>query len=115
VTNNNGPARLLLNDVGHLQHWLGLRLVDGPAGARRDVLGAVVTLSTPGRRPLRRRVLVDGSYLSSSDPRVLFGLADSAEPGRIRVEWPDGLTETWSGLPVDSYHQLVRGSGTPTP
>src|SRR5204863_2790348 len=26
VTNNNGPARLLLNQVGNRNHWLGLRL-----------------------------------------------------------------------------------------
>ncbi|HXI74652.1 MAG TPA: VCBS repeat-containing protein, partial [Pyrinomonadaceae bacterium] len=28
ITNNNGPARLLLNQVGNRNHWLGLRLID---------------------------------------------------------------------------------------
>jgi hypothetical protein len=41
VTNNNGPARLLLNQVGNQNHWLGLRLI-GKSG--RDMLGAQVEI-----------------------------------------------------------------------
>jgi enediyne biosynthesis protein E4 len=111
VTNNNGPARLLLNQAAQGRHWLGLRLVDGPPGRRRDVLGAVATVERPGQSPLRRRCATDGSYCSSSDPRVLFGLGESTEASRVRVQWPDGLVEQFQELPIDRYHELVRGSG----
>ena len=47
VTNNNGPARLFLNQVGNRNHWLGLRLV-GKAG--RDMLGAQVEIVVDDKR-----------------------------------------------------------------
>jgi hypothetical protein len=111
VTNNNGPIRLLLNQVGQKHHWLGLRLVDGPPGRHRDVLGAIATIERPGQPTLRRRCATDGSYCSSSDPRVLFGLGDATAVSRVRVAWPDGLVEDWPGLAIDRYHEVVRGTG----
>src|SRR5262245_63340653 len=30
VNNNNGPARLLINNVGSKNHWIGLKLIGGP-------------------------------------------------------------------------------------
>ena len=37
VANNNGPARLLINNLGNRNHWLGLRLVDDHG---RSAIGA---------------------------------------------------------------------------
>ncbi|MGH7805201.1 MAG: CRTAC1 family protein, partial [Candidatus Binatia bacterium] len=110
LTNNNGPARLLMNQVGGASHWLGLRLL--LPGGKRDALGAQVEIRrTPGPS-LRRRVHTDGSYFSARDPRVLFGLGDRAEPVTLRVTWPDGKGEEWQGIPVDRYSGLVQGTGT---
>ena len=111
VTNKAGPTRLLINDVGQDQHWLGLRLVDGPADARRDVLGAIVRVERPNAPILQRRSATDGSYLSSSDPRTLFGLGRYSQVTRVVVKWPDGREEVWRDLAVDQYHDLARGSG----
>ena len=36
VTNNNGPARVLLNEIGNRNRWIGLRLVG--ATVDRDML-----------------------------------------------------------------------------
>ncbi|MBS0264266.1 MAG: CRTAC1 family protein [Planctomycetes bacterium] len=111
ISNNHGPLRLLLNDVGRKEHWIGLRLVAGTTDHRVDALGAIATVEIDGQQPLRRRCAADGSYLSSSDPRVLFGLGPADRVSRVRVRWPDGLTETWTGLEINRYHELVRGSG----
>ena len=111
LTNNAGPTRLLINDVGQDQHWLGLRLVDGPADARRDVLGAIVRVERPDAPILQRRSATDGSYLSSSDPRTLFGLGRYSQVTRVVVKWPDGREEVWRDLAVDQYHDLACGTG----
>lgn len=111
VTNNNGPARLLLNQVGQQQHWVGLRVVMEEAGVRRDALGAVITVERQGYPPLRRRCATDGSYCSSSDPRVHFGLGEATSIERVTVRWQDGREETWTGLTVDRYHVLIHGKG----
>jgi len=106
VGNNNGPARLLLNQTP-VRHWIGLRL-SGPGG--RDMLGARVEIVRSSSRSLWRRAHADGSYASANDPRVVVALGDSAEPPVVRVTWPDGATETWNGLPVDKYSTLREGS-----
>ena len=105
ITNNNGPARLLLNNVGNSNHWLGLRLV-GKNG--RDMLGAQVEIVTATNSVLRRRVRTDGSYLSGNDPRVLVGLGQTTKVKAVRVRWPDGATEEWKDQPVDRYVTLTK-------
>jgi len=108
VTNNSGPAKLLLNRTGNQNHWLGLRLL-GASG--RDMLGAVVEITVAKNRILRRRVRTDGSYLSANDPRVLAGLGKAAGVDSVRVHWPDGEVEEWKGPPVDRYTILKQGTG----
>ena len=55
ITENNGPARLLLNQVGNRRPWIGLRLVERAGSGRdRDVLDAWVAASrrrTAGAAP----------------------------------------------------------------
>ncbi|RIL05276.1 hypothetical protein DCC79_16205, partial [bacterium] len=109
VFNNNGPARVLANQVGQRQPWLGLRLVG--AGGRRDMLGARAALVDGGRPRLWRRAHTDGSYLAGNDPRVLFGLGGGTTFDAVHVWWPDGTVEAWAGLAPGAYHTLVQGEG----
>jgi enediyne biosynthesis protein E4 len=110
IVNSAGPARLLVNQMAAGRHWLGLRLVDG---VPRDQVGARVAVERGGRPPLWRRVHTDASFGSSNDPRVLVGLGDEAGVDRVRVIWPDGFEETWTGVETDRYVTLRRGSGKP--
>ncbi|NIR49649.1 CRTAC1 family protein [candidate division KSB1 bacterium] len=109
LVNNNGPARLLRNEVGHKQAWLGVRLVGKEF--QRDMLGSRIALVRTDGSTLWRRVRVDGSYCSAHDPRVLFGLGGSNSYEAVRVYWPGGLVEEWRGLGTGQYHTLIQGSG----
>jgi hypothetical protein len=112
VAINNGPVKLLLNEVGQRNRWLGLRLLAKTGG--RDALGAYVEIQRAGRPPLRRRAHTDGSYCSASDPRVLVGLgADGAISG-LRVLWPSGAVESWPALSLGRYHTLREGASPRT-
>jgi len=109
VANDNGPVRLLVNNVGSRSRWMGLRLLT----AKRDALGARVTISRDAT-VLTRRARADGSYASANDPRVLVGLGEtSPEMLRVLVHWPSGRSEEWPGLPVNRYSTLEEGTGTP--
>lgn len=103
VTNNNGPARLFVNQVKNRNHWLGLR-VNGKTG--RDMLGARVEIVVDENKVLRRRVRTDGGYLSANDPRVLVGLGAATRVKAVRVRWPGGVVEEWNDLPIDRYSTL---------
>ena len=111
ITNNNGPARLLLNEVGTRGHWLqvGLRGVEDNSFGQ----GARVALLRRGVPPLWRRAHTDGSYLSARDVRVHFGLGASAELERVLVIWPKGRAESWSDLRADRTVELRQGTGQP--
>ena len=110
VANDNGPVRLLINQVGRRNHWLGLRLVGG-LDAPRPMLGARVEVLRRDLPTLWRRARADGSFASANDPGVLVGLGASAEAPRARVFWPSGRVEEWPDLPVDVWTTLVEGSG----
>jgi hypothetical protein len=116
IANDNGPVRMLVNNVGSRSRWIGLRLVTsvaGPAGpARRDALGARVAIVGEGGALRWRRARADGSYASANDPRVLAGLGSTtAQSMTVRVLWPGGRAEEWSRIPVGRYTTLVEGTG----
>jgi len=108
VFNNNGPARLLRNNCGHKQKWLGLRLLDPKK--KRDMQGTNVALKRKGKPVLWRRVQTGGSYCSTNDPRVLFGLGETDRVDQIDVFWPDGSKETWNSPISMKYTTLYKGS-----
>ena len=110
IANNAGPARLLINEVGQDADWIGFRLADGGG---RDLYGASLVLDVGDRRVLRRAGS-DGSYASSSDPRLLVGLGERGEaPLTAHVVWPDGARERFDRLRPGAYHDLLRGQGKP--
>ncbi|MEM6796084.1 MAG: CRTAC1 family protein, partial [Acidobacteriota bacterium] len=111
ITNNNGPARLLLNAVGAENSWLGLRVLETSG---RDALGARVEARLPGGS-LRRQVQSDGSYASAQDPRVLLGLGDAGAVEDLRVRWVDGAVESFGARKAGAYYELRRGEGSPVP
>jgi hypothetical protein len=111
VINNNGPARVLLNRTGSERRWLGLRLTVGEPA--RDAPGAQAAVVRADGAEIWRRVRLDGSFLATQDPRLVFGLGDDPVIAEVRVRWADGKVETWRDLAIDRYHTLHRGTGSP--
>ena len=109
VGNDAGPVRLLINNIGIRNRWVGLRLVG--ADTARDMVGARVSVVRSDGSTLRRRARADGSFASANDPRVLVGLGASAEAPRVRVSWPSGRIEEWTDVPVGRYTTLTEGGG----
>jgi hypothetical protein len=109
ATNNGGPVRLLLNETSSRFRSLQFRLV-GTTDNRQGI-GARVGVRWSDGRALWRRAHTDGSYLSASDPRVHFGMAESAGPSSVVVEWPSGARESW---PITATHEITtlkQGTG----
>jgi enediyne biosynthesis protein E4 len=114
VSNNNGPARLLLNEAGALhprRRWLTVRL-EGVKDSR-DGTGARVAVLRKGQPPLWRRAHSDGSYLSASDVRAHFGLESTAEVEGVAVEWPSGEREIWTRVQTNKQLTLRQQTGKP--
>ncbi|MGV3720903.1 MAG: CRTAC1 family protein [Actinomycetota bacterium] len=110
VANNAGPAVLLRNDHSGKSHWIGVRCVG--KRANRDGLGARVEVTAGGRRQVLE-VHAARSYLSSSDPRLLFGLGASERVEKLTVAWPGGATQTLVNVPVDQHVTVTEGMPLP--
>lgn len=87
VGNIEGEPVLLRNETEPAGAWLRVRL----AGSRsnRAGLGARVTVRAGGQSQTRE-VTTSSSYLSTSDPRLHFGLGGAGEVDEVVVRWPSG-------------------------
>jgi enediyne biosynthesis protein E4 len=109
ISHSNEPVTILRNELDNGNHWLGIGLVGKP---NADAIGAKVTLEVGGRT-LLKVTKNGGSYLSASDPRLVFGLGAETKVGRLTVRWPSGRTQMWEGLKPDQYWVLVEGEPEP--
>lgn len=114
VNNTGSVASLFRNVATRKGHWLKVRVIDN--SLRRDAIGARIRVSC-GNRTWIGEVLPNSSYLSSHDPAVHFGVAESVRYDSIDVKWPDHETvwERFDGGPADCAVKLIRGSGRPVP
>jgi hypothetical protein len=113
LNNIDAPPTLLRNVVKNENHWLTLKLVGGPK-SQRDAIGAKVFLTAGGVRQ-RGDVFSGGSYASTSDPRVHFGLAATTKIDKLEIRWPSGVFEEISVPAIDRILTVVEGKGIKTP
>jgi hypothetical protein len=110
VINNIDSTPTLLRDVlQNSNHWVGFKLVGGPKSPR-DAIGAKVFLTAGGVRQ-RADVFSGGSYASSSDLRVHFGLGTSSKVEKVEIQWPSGTKEFLEVPGVDRFYRVVEGKG----
>jgi len=94
---NNGPAVILRNKPVERRHWL---IVEAPAGSR------VRVVTESGEQS--GLVSMAGSYLSSNDSRVHFGLGNTALCRLVEVTFPGGLTKKLQDVKADRVLKVGR-------
>jgi hypothetical protein len=110
VINNIDSVPVLLRNVNpDHHHWVELSLIGG-AKSPRDAVGATVYLTAGGMRQ-RGDVLSGGSFVSSNDPRVHFGLGDADKVDAVEIHWPSGLKEKVNLPGVDRIFTVEEGKG----
>jgi hypothetical protein len=108
VTTNDGPAYVLHNETATTHHWLTLRLVGHKSN--RDAIGAEVKIVTKQGMQMAT-VSTAGSYLSSSDKRVHFGLGGERTVLSIEIRWPSGILQTIGNVAGDQILQIDETVG----
>jgi hypothetical protein len=106
VVDSEGAPLLLHNETPGTGHWLGVKLVG--TRSNRSGIGALITITIGGRK-LMRLCHADGSYLSSSDLRVNFGLGAASKIDLLTVRWPSGKTDAVKDVPTDRYLTFTEG------
>ena len=105
----DGPPALMRNVVKNDNHWVAFRLIGGPKSPR-DAIGAKVFVTAGGVRQ-RADVFSGGSYGSSSDQRVHFGLGRNDKIEKVEIHWPSGSKQEISVTSVDKIFTVAEGQG----
>jgi hypothetical protein len=109
INNVDGVPSLLRNVSPDHHHWVELRLIGG-SRSPRDAVGSTVYLTAGGIRQ-RGDVLSGGSYLSSNDLRVHFGLGDASSVEGVEIHWPSGDRESIKLPAPDRIYTVTEGKG----
>jgi len=110
VINQLDDVPVLLRNVNlDKNHWVGLKLIGGPKSPR-DAVGAAVYVTAGGMRQ-RADVLSGGSFASSNDQRVHFGLGESTTVQAVEIHWPSGAVEHITLPAVDRFYAIEEGKG----
>ena len=99
VNCNNGPALILMNQGGSGNHWLLINTVG--AASNRDGIGARIQLATASGLTQHAYVSTAGSYLSSGDKRVHFGLGKEDRIRSLEIAWPSGKVQRMENIAAD--------------
>src|SRR5256885_1497233 len=86
INNIDSTPTLLRNVIKNDNHWVTFRLIGGPKSPR-DAIGAKVFLIAGGVHQ-RQDVFAGGSYASSSDQRIHFGLGPLTKIDKVEIDWP---------------------------
>jgi hypothetical protein len=110
VSHLNEPVAVLRNVAPTAgRHWVGVRL--RRAGGA-DTVGARVVLDNASGRQTRF-AKGGGSYGSTNDPRLHFGLGTDAAIEKVTVYWPSGRVQEVAGLEADAYWDVTEGEAKP--
>jgi hypothetical protein len=94
-------APVVLRNNGTKNHWLGLNLIG--TKSNRQAFGARIIITDASGRRQTFDASNAGSYLSSSDPRVLVGLGTATGVSSIELRWPSGQKQTITKPELDRY------------
>jgi hypothetical protein len=108
VLNMDGPPQLLLNESENHNHRALFRLVG--TRSNKMAIGARVTVRS-GKLVETREVRAGGSYLSSNDPRLHFGLGAADLMSEVSIRWPSGTREVLKDLPADRIYTITESQG----
>jgi hypothetical protein len=100
------PAELLYNTSTNGNHWILIRTVG--VKSNRDGIGTRIKLTTQSGLVEYNHVTTAGSYASSSDPRVHFGLGADTLIKQIELRWPSGTVQVLRNVKADQILKVTE-------
>ena len=103
-----GHAELLYNTTANGNHWLLIQTVG--TKSNRDGIGTQIKLTSQSGSVQFNQVTTAGSYASSSDKRVHFGLGRDEVVKEITLRWPSGTVQTLHNVKADQILRVTEGA-----
>ena len=105
VSNNNGKVRPT-NEGDHKNNWIGFEL-EGRT-CNKQAIGSKIIISTDSGDQAAW-VNPAGSYLTSNDTRVVFGINSDRFVKSISIDWPGSGKETFKELKLNYHKMIIQG------
>jgi hypothetical protein len=102
------PAELLYNTGGAGNHWILIRTIG--TRSNRDGIGTQIKITVPSGAVQYGEVSPAGSYASSSDKRVHFGLGAEKTIKEIELHWPSGAVQVLRNIEADQIITVTEGA-----
>ncbi len=100
------PAELLYNTSTSGNHWLLIQAIG--VKSNRDGIGTQIKLTTQSGAVQYNQVTTAGSYASSSDKRVHFGLGRDKLVKEIELRWPSGTVQILHNVKADQILKVTE-------
>jgi hypothetical protein len=106
VFNVGAPPSVFLNRTANGNHRVLFRLI----GTKSNMMaiGARVRVTTPKMSQIDE-VHGGGSYNSSDDTRLHFGLGNDAVMDKVEISWPSGLKQEFTNVAADAIYEIKEG------
>ncbi|WP_339136819.1 MAG: tetratricopeptide repeat protein [Candidatus Electrothrix sp. GW3-4] len=121
ISARNAPrVRFLRNESRSDNNSVSIRLVGNGKETSRDAIGARVELiitdyTDQEEKEKSIQTLRAGEGFLSQDSKWLhFGVGSSMEIAKVRVQWPGGGEEVFTGIEAGNRYTLIQGSGIAT-
>ena len=108
ISNMNASPDLIRHERKSVNHSILLKLIG--TKSNKSGIGAKVRVVAGGLTQFDE-VRSGGSYLSSPDARLHFGLGAATRADRIEIEWPSETREIVTDVTTDQIVVLKEGSG----
>jgi hypothetical protein len=106
VFNANAPPSVFLNETTNSNHRVLFRLIG--TKSNRGAIGARVRVTTSKMTQIDE-VRAGGSYNSTNDTRLHFGLGSEATISKIEVLWPSGVRLEFIDIQADAIYEIKEG------
>lgn len=108
VVNRNDRAELFHNvsEMGDSPSYLSIRLMGKQSN--RDGVGARVVVKA-GKLMMTQACRPCGSYASTSEKRLFFGLGNNPQADSVLIRWTSGKTESYKNLRGGSRYLITEG------
>jgi hypothetical protein len=106
VSTIGSPAELLYNTSTDKNHWISIQAVG--VKSNRDGIGTRIKVTGESGQVQYNHVTTAGSYASSSDKRVHFGLGADVSIKEIELRWPSGTVQTLRNVKADQLLKIVE-------
>ncbi|GAC1703169.1 MAG: CRTAC1 family protein [Candidatus Acidiferrum sp.] len=101
-----GNAELLYNTTTNNNHWILLQTVG--VKSNRDGIGTRIKITAESGLVQYNHVTTAGSFASSSDKRVHFGLGRDTRIREIELRWPSGIVQVLRDVKADQILKVTE-------